>query len=110
MENGSVVNKEFCVEHNKLIDERFARDKSRLDEQEKRLSGVGDCIKELTICQTQMSELLKRHSDELHEIDGKLSEQEQKPAVIMTKWQTAIISGVVSAIVAIITALIKSLM
>lgn len=104
------VNREYCTEHNKLIDERFARDKTRLDDQGRRLNGVDDCIKELTICQTQMSELLKRHSDELHEIDNRLSEQEQKPAVIMTKWQAAIISGVVSAIVAIITAFIKSLM
>lgn len=107
-ENG--VNREYCTEHNKLIDERFARDKTRLDDQGRRLNGVDDCIKELTICQTQMSELLKRHSDELHEIDNRLSEQEQKPAAIMTKWQAAIISGVVSAIVAIITAFIKSLM
>ena len=104
------VNREYCTEHNKLIDERFARDKTRLDDQGRRLNGVDDCIKELTICQTQMSELLKRHSDELHEIDSRLSEQEQKPAAIMTKWQAAIISGVVSAIVAIITAFIKSLM
>ena len=79
------VNREYCTEHNKLIDERFARDKTRLDDQGRRLNGVDDCIKELTICQTQMSELLKRHSDELHEIDSRLSEQEQKPAAIMTK-------------------------
>lgn len=90
----------------KLIDERFARDKERIvghEEHMKEQDGDIRDLKELTI---EMSQLLKRHDERLDKQDGRIAAIEDRPAKNWTAVQTAAISAVTSGLVAAVMALI----
>lgn len=62
----------YCNGHKQVIDERFARDKERLDKQESRQ----ERIETLTV---QMGEILKSHNSKLDNHDDRISELEGRP-------------------------------
>lgn len=62
------VNQEVCGERRHTIDERFARDKERLDELESQMS-------EIAKLSVQIGEMLKRDDERLERHDESLREQ-----------------------------------
>lgn len=90
----------------KLIDERFARDKERIcnheDHMEKQDKQIND-LEKLTI---EMGELIKKHDERLVDHGKRLHAIEEKPAKNWSAVTTAIISAATSGIVAAIMALI----
>jgi len=90
----------------KLIDERFARDKERIGSHElhmKEQDGEIRDLKELTI---EMSQLLKKHDEHLGRHEKRIAAMEERPAKAWAAVQTAAISAVTSGLVAAGMALI----
>lgn len=87
------VTEEVCTERQKNAAERFARDKERLDLQEKKMEKVSD----LSI---QMGEMLKRHDDELQNHDKRLETLESKPGRLWDRVIFALIGAIASGFVA----------
>ena len=83
------VNKEFCEEHGKMIDERFARDKNDLKKHD-------EAIDKITQLTAEISALVKQHEDVIKRHNNEIAELKNKPSL----WFDRIINGVVSALVA----------
>lgn len=91
-----------CEEHKKVIDERFARDKERLDHMETKL----DEVQTLSI---QMGEILKKYDDklegqsrELESHEARLKTLEIKPAKLWDKLVYALLGALASGFAALI--------
>lgn len=91
-----------CEEHKKVIDERFARDKERLDHMETKL----DEVQTLSI---QMGEILKKYDDklegqsrELESHEARLKTLEIKPARLWDKLVYALLGALASGFAALI--------
>lgn len=91
-----------CEEHKKVIDERFARDKERLDHMETKL----DEVQTLSI---QMGEILKKYDDklegqsrELESHEARLKTLEVKPAKLWDKLVYALLGALASGFAALI--------
>ena len=91
-----------CEEHKKVIDERFARDKERLDHMETKL----DDVQTLSI---QMGEILKKYDDkiegqsrELESHEARIKTLEIKPAKLWDKLVYAALGALASGLVALI--------
>lgn len=95
-----------CEEHKKVIDERFARDKERLDHMETKL----DEVQTLSI---QMGEILKKYDDklegqsrELESHEARLKTLEVKPAKLWDKLVYALLGALASGFAALIVNLV----
>lgn len=91
-----------CEEHKKVIDERFARDKERLDHMETKL----DEVQTLSI---QMGEILKKYDDklegqsrELESHEARLKTLEVKPAKLWDKLVYALLGALASGFAALV--------
>ena len=91
-----------CEEHKKVIDERFARDKERLDHMETK----PDEVQTLSI---QMGEILKKYDDklegqsrELESHEARLKTLEIKPAKLWDKLVYALLGALASGFAALI--------
>ena len=82
-------------------DERFARDKARLDKHEDQM----DDLMRLTV---QMGELLKRHDESIDKHDRRISDIERQPVDTLSKVKTAIITTIVSGAVGAALAFVLS--
>lgn len=90
----------------KLIDERFDRDKERIVSHEEHMKEQDGDIRDLKELTIEMSQLLKRHDERLDKQEGRLTAIEERPAKNWTAVQTAAISAATSGIVAAVMALI----
>ncbi len=91
------VSTAFCNEHNRMLDERFRRDKADLDKHEK-------SIAEVTKLCTEIGQLIKQHDDVIKQHESRIDTLEHKPSV----WLDRIISGIVAAVIAaLVTAALK---
>ena len=80
----------------KLYDERFQRDKERIEEHERHMKeqdAERKVLRELTI---EMSEMIKRHDERITEHGTRITAMEQKPG---RRWDM-VIDKVVNAVVA----------
>ena len=91
-----------CEEHKKVIDERFARDKERLDHMETKLD-------EVQMLSIQMGEILKKYDDklegqsrELESHEARLKTLEIKPAKLWDKLVYALLGALASGFAALI--------
>lgn len=91
-----------CEEHKKVIDERFARDKERLDHMETKL----DEVQTLSI---QMGEILKKYDEklegqsrELESHEARIKTLEVKPAKLWDKLVYALLGALASGFAALI--------
>lgn len=89
------ISEQVCEVMQKLNDERFARDKERLDKLEELTTKVSEC-------NLQMSEMVKAHNDKLDAYDKRLQQIEDRPR----DWIDKIISGAIAAIVAFVMGVI----
>lgn len=91
----------------KLIDERFARDKERIENHERHMEDQDAerrQIKELTI---RMGELLDKHDEKIDNHEKRIEAMEQKPS---RRWDMVIdkiITVIVAAFVAYVVPVIK---
>lgn len=81
----------LCRERQRVQDERFARDKERIED----LEQVCDKLNRLSI---EMSELVKKHDEQLTRQDKRLEAIEQKPLRWWEKFTGAIITALGSAV------------
>ena len=93
-------------EHKKVIDERFARDKERLDHMETKL----DEVQTLSI---QMGEILKKYDDklegqsrELESHEARIKTLEVKPAKLWDKLVYALLGALASGFAALVVNLV----
>lgn len=91
-----------CEEHKKVIDERFARDKERLDHMETKLD-------EVQMLSIQMGEILKKYDDklegqsrELESHEARIKTLEVKPAKLWDKLVYALLGALASGFAALI--------
>lgn len=86
-----MVEETLCKERQRIHDERFARDKERIED----LEQVCDKLNRLSI---EMSELVKKHDEQLVQQAQRLEAVEQKPLRWWEKFTGAIITALGSAI------------
>lgn len=86
-----MVEENLCRERQRIHDERFARDKERIED----LEQVCDKLNRLSI---EMSELVKKHDEQLAQQGKRLEVVEQKPLRWWEKFTGAIITALGSAI------------
>ena len=72
-----------------LFDERFARDKERIDK-------IDELLKKLSDCQIQLTEIEKTNQEKLADHEKRLDEIEHRPL----GWVDKAISGIIAAAVA----------
>lgn len=89
--NETYVPENLCAARRKMDDERFSRDKERIEKTEKLLD-------KLTECQIQNSEILKNHHEKIADHEKRLDEIEHQPKA----WLDKIISGIIAAVVAFV--------
>ena len=87
----------------KLYDERFARDKERIEEHEKHMKeqdAERRDLKELTI---RMGELLDKHDEKIGEHERRIDAMEQRPGrrwdMVIDKIITVVVAGFVAYVV-----------
>ena len=90
----------------KLIDERFARDKERICSHEEHMEKQDKQITDLEKLTIEMGELIKKHDERLVDHGNRLHSIEERPAKNWGAMQTAAISAVTSGFVAAIMALV----
>ena len=97
MEN--TVSKDMHEGRCKIEDERFARDKERLD-------GMQDNLEKVTTLTVQMGEILKQNNDKIENHDKRLTAIECKPSKMVETVKTSAIVLMVGALITAIAALI----
>ena len=85
------VSDTLCRERQRVQDERFARDKERIEDLEK----ICEKLNRLSI---EMSELVKKHDEQLAAQAQRLESIEQKPLRWWEKFTGAIIAALGSAV------------
>ena len=86
-----MVDENLCKERQRIHDERFARDKERIEDLER----ICDKLNRLSI---EMSELVKKHDEQLAAQAQRLEAVEAKPLRWWEKFTGAIITALGSAI------------
>ncbi len=104
MEDRRYVTRDQYDGRNQVVDERFARDKERIDSQEEDMRKV----QALTI---EMALLNKKHDEQIDKHEQRITRLERQPAdqygKIKTSVVTAIVSGAVGYAISAIVASIK---
>ena len=87
------VSKDVCEERSKVYDERFTRDKERLDEMEKMQKTMSDLLIKLTA-------LLENQSKQVDKYEDRICAIEKKPQTWLDRLTSVLISAVISGVVA----------
>lgn len=87
--NNTPVNEALCAERRRIEEERFRRDKDRLDSLE-------PLMRKLSECTVQNAQIIKAHESKLDDHEKRLDEIEHQPKA----WMDKIISGIIAAAVA----------
>ena len=90
---------EICAEHQKVIDERFARDKERIETLE-------DNQKRIELLTVQMGEILKNQNEAIKNHSSRLEHLESRPGGLWDKVVSGIIAAVTGGLAAAFMALI----
>ena len=94
------VTEQLCAARREMDDERFGRDKTRLDKAEKQLEGMGKVIYEISECNAKLTIMVENLSKSNEDHEKRLTEIEMKPG---TYWDK-IIAGIIGAAVAALMA------
>ena len=90
----------------KLYDERFTRDKERIEQHERHMEEQDAERAELREMSIKMGELLKRHDEAIEQHEQRIRAMEEKPSKNWSAIQSAAISAIVSGGVAALLNLI----
>ena len=83
------MNENVCAEHEKLCDERFARDKHDIDE-------LKQLTRKVSECSIKLSSIADQHNEKLKDHESRLDELESRP----TQWWDKVVAGIIAAAVA----------
>lgn len=89
----NMVSKAVCNANNKLLDERFARDKADILKHE-------EAIVKLTQLTTEIGQLVKQHDETIQKHETRLNTLEHKPSL----WLDRILYGIIAAAIAALVA------
>jgi hypothetical protein len=95
--NADPVMQAVCDERRKVEDERFARDKERLEALEK-------AQQELINVSTKLTQMLEYQQDQVKGHDTRISDIEKKPESWLDTIKSAIIAAVIGIIAGLLTA------
>jgi hypothetical protein len=102
-EQAACITRPEFVGRNALCDERFGRDKERLDAYETGLQEV----QKLSV---QMGEMIKRHDSQIENHEQRLASIEKQPADQYGKVKMAVVTAVISVMVSgIMTAVMAAM-
>ena len=93
----NAVGKEVYEVRERLIDERFSRDKERIDRLEKLTEVVSKC-------NIQLSQMLANYNERLQDHEKRIDDIEHRPIA----WQDKLWAAVTSSVVALIVSLLSS--
>lgn len=86
----------------KLYDERFARDKERIENHEAHMKEQDEAIRKVQDLTIEMGEMIKRHDERLDDQGQRIRTIEQKPGkrwdVVIDKIITVLVAAAVSAL------------
>lgn len=86
----------------KLYDERFARDKERIENHEAHMKEQDEAIRKVQDLTIEMGEMIKRHDERLDDQSQRIRTIEQKPGkrwdVVIDKIITVLVAAAVSAL------------
>ena len=87
----------------KLYDERFARDKERIESHEAHMKEQDEAIRKVQDLTIEMGEMIKRHDERLADQGQRIRTIEQKPGkrwdVVIDKIITVLVAAAVSALI-----------
>ena len=83
------MDKTVCAEHEKLCDERFARDKHDIDE-------LKQLTRKVSECSIKLSGIAEQHNEKLKDHESRLDELERRPGNLWDK----VVAGIIAAAVA----------
>ena len=89
------MNENTCELMQKLYDERFERDKERLDH-------LDNLTTEVSKCSIQLSEMVRAHNDKLADHDKRLADIEDRPTALWDKVTSGIIAAVVAFLMGVV--------
>lgn len=91
----------------KLIDERFQRDKERIEHHEDHMAEQDNKISDLEKLSIEMGELIKRHDEKIESNSKDIQSLKEQPAknwsMVVSTIISAVTSGIVAAIIAFFT-------
>lgn len=86
----------------KLYDERFARDKERIENHEAHMKEQDEAIRKVQDLTIEMGEMIKRHDERLDDQSQRIRTIEQRPGkrwdVVIDKIITVLVAAAVSAL------------
>lgn len=82
------MHENVCAEHEKLCDERFARDKHDIDE-------LKQLTRKVSECSIKLSGIAEQHNEKLKDHESRLDELERRPGNLWDK----VIAGIIAAAV-----------
>ena len=89
------VTEQLCAARRNMDDERFGRDKSRIEKAEKRLDDMEKLMHEMSECNAKLTIMVENLTKSNDDHEKRITEIEKKPA---TYWDK-IVGGVIAAIV-----------
>lgn len=100
--NECYVTEQLCAARRSADDERFGRDKSRLDKAEERLDDMEKLLHQVSECNAKLTIMVEnlKKSDEDHE--ERISDIEKKPGSYWEKIVAGVIGAAVAALMAIV--------
>lgn len=100
--NECYVTEQLCEARRKTDDERFGRDKSRIEKAEKRIDDMEKLLHEVSECNAKLTILVENQGKTSDDHEKRITEIEKKPG----KYWDKVIAGVIGAIVTAVMALI----
>lgn len=98
------VNEGICAERHTNANDRFARDKERIDKVETHQAEQDERSQKIEILTVQTAEILKTHDEKIESYGQRIGVLENKPAKLWEKLQYAIIGALASGFVAALLA------
>lgn len=93
------VSRVYCDKNHEMVNERFTRDKERIES----LEDISRRLSELTV---ELQQITKRHDTDLADHGTRLRELEKRPGQVIDKAITALISAIVGGLASAVMALI----
>lgn len=93
------VTPDICLQHQRVMDERFARDKERLEKLE-------DNQQRIEILTVQMGEILKNQNEAIQNHSTRLEHLESRPGGLWEKVVNGIVAAIAGGLAAALLALV----
>ena len=89
------VSETYCIEHGKMLDERFRRDKEDIEKHGTIISELKDLTKEISALVKQNDTTIKNH-------ENRIVQLEKKPSMWLDRIISALISAAIAAVITIL--------